>query len=291
MNRIRMKAKTLIVLSLITLLLASCSNSRNPKLIVKLVVDETQDRLGNNGMPVSMPLGNAGQSPSFNSISAHYLELSQSATKQLGEGSILYHAPETNKGGENAIDFRRAEIVAPGETWLEIPLSSLDAGTYNWVRLSLSYQNYDIVFHYNDQPYSATFASFVGFKQYIKDFEINGALIEVNENKKQGFWAFNSIGGLRTGQTPEGGTTVPNPLSTTSPIPAGSCVVTGNFNSPLVIHGDESEDLTITLSLSTNNSFEWLDQNNNGKWDVGQGQEENVVDMGLRGLRPGYSWQ
>ena len=106
-----MKAKTLIVLSLITLLIASCSNSRNPKLIVKLVVDETQDRLGNNGMPVSMPLGNAGQSPSFNSISAHYLELSQSANKQLGEGSILYHAPETTKGGENAIDLN--ELIDP----------------------------------------------------------------------------------------------------------------------------------------------------------------------------------
>ena len=37
----------------------------------------------------------------------------------------------------------------------------------------------------------------------------------------------------------------------------------------------------ITLSLSTNNSFEWSDKNNNGKWDVGKGLDENVVDMGL----------
>ena len=62
----------------------------------------------------------------------------------------------------------------------------------------------------------------MGFNQYIKDFEIDGETVEVNENKKQGFWAFKSIGGLQTGQTPEGGTTVPNPLATTSPIPAGS---------------------------------------------------------------------
>ena len=286
-----MKVKNLLVLLLITSILVSCSNSRKPKLIVKLVVDETQDRLGNNGMPVTMPLGNAGQSPLFNSISAHYLELSQSASTQLGEGTVLYHAPETSRGGEDAIDFRKAEVVEPGEIWLEIPLSRLDAGTYEWVRLSLSYQNYDIVFHYNDQPYSATFASFVGFMQYIKDFEIDGKVVEVKENKKQGFWAFNSIAGLQTGQTLEGATTVPNPLSTTSPIPPGSCVVTGNFNTPLVIQGDESEDLMITLSLSTNNSFEWSDKNNNGKWDVGQSLDENVVDMGLRGLHPDYSWQ
>ena len=100
-----------------------------------------------------------------------------------------------------------------------------------------------------------------------------------------------SIGGLQTGQTPEGGTTVPNPLATTSPIPAGSCVVTGNFNTPLVINGDETEDLTITMSLSTNKSFEWVDKNGNGKWDVDQGADENVVDMGLRGLQPSYDWQ
>ena len=200
-----MKLKNLFVLLLITSILVSCSNSRKPKLIVKLVVDETQGRLGNNGMPVTMPLGNAGQSPLFNSISAHYLELSQSASTQLGEGTVLYHAPETSRGGEDAIDFRKAEVVEPNMA--RNTSVSLDAGTYEWVRLSLSYQRYDIVFHYNDQPYSATFASFVGFMQYIKDFEIDGKVVEV-ENKKQGFWAFNSIAGLQTGQTLEGATTV-----------------------------------------------------------------------------------
>ncbi|REJ63628.1 MAG: hypothetical protein DWQ21_02245 [Bacteroidetes bacterium] len=282
---------TLLMLIAITAGLSSCRSNRNPKLMVKLVVDDTQDRLGNNGLPAALPFGNAGQNPMFNSISAHYLELAPTPYTQLGEGEILYHAPETTKGGDNAIDFRRAEIAAPGELWLEIPLSRLNAGTYEWVRLSLSYQNYDVVFHYNNEPYTASLASFVGFNQYIKDFEIDGETVEVNENKKQGFWAFKSIGGLQTGQTPEGGTTVPNPLATTSPIPAGSCVVTGNFNTPLVINGDETEDLTITMSLSTNKSFEWVDKNGNGKWDVDQGADENVVDMGLRGLQPSYDWQ
>ena len=282
---------TLLMLLAITAGLSSCRSNRNPKLLVKLVVDDTQDRLGNNGLPAVLPSGNAGQNPMFNGISAHYLELAPTANTQLGEGEVLYHAPETTKGGDIAIDFRRAEVAAPGELWLEIPLSRLDAGTYGWVRLSLSYQDYDVVFHYNNEPYTASFASFVGFNQYIKDFEIDGEIVEVKENKKQGYWAFKSIGGLRTGQTPEGGTTVPNPLATTSPIPAGSCVVTGNFDTSLVINGDETEDLTITMSLSTNKSFEWEDKNGNGKWDVDQGADENVVDMGLRGLQPSYDWQ
>ena len=80
-----------------------------------------------------------------------------------------------------------------------------------------------------------------GFHAIHKDFEIDGKVVEVKENKKQGFWAFNSIAGLQTGQTIRI-LQLPNPLSTTSPIPPGSCVVTGNFNTPEVIQGDESED-------------------------------------------------
>ena len=42
---------TLLMLIAITAGLSSCRSNRNPKLMVKLVVDDTQDRLGNNGLP------------------------------------------------------------------------------------------------------------------------------------------------------------------------------------------------------------------------------------------------
>lgn len=256
-----------------------------PMLKVKLDVDALQERLGNTGTPVSVPDSHAAQNPIFNTLSAHYFELAPSANTLLGEGAVLYHAPETSTGGENAIDFDQSVVVAPGEVWLEIPLSEVTAGTYEWVRLSLSYQNYDITFHYNDQPYTASLASFVGFNQYITSYDIGGETVTVNENRKQGYWGFKSIGGVQTGQAPEGATTVPNPLWNTSPIPAGSCVVTGSFDSPLVITGNETEDVVLTMSLSINQSFEWLDKNDNGHWDVDNG-DEKVVDMGLRGLKP-----
>jgi hypothetical protein len=63
-------------------------------------------------------------------------------------------------------------------------------------------------------------------------------------------------------------------------------LVTGAFDRPLVITGTETGNVTVNLNLSINKSFEWIDGNGNGKWDVDQ--NEAVVDMGLRGLFPTY---
>ena len=78
--------------------------------------------------------------------------------------------------------------------------------------------------------------------------------------------------------------TVVNPISSTSPIPDGSCVVTGKFNTPLIVLESNDDDINVTLSFSTNNSFEWLDLVPDGKYEPLVGEE--VLDMGLRGLHP-----
>lgn len=83
-----------------------------------------------------------------------------------------------------------------------------------------------------------------------------------------------------------------NPLFATSPIPPGSCAATGKLAKPLVIAGDEKKDVTVTLSFSINQSFEWVDANGNGQLDFygdGVTSNERIVDMGLRGLVP--SWK
>jgi hypothetical protein len=105
----------------------------------------------------------------------------------------------------------------------------------------------------------------------------------VNDDKLQGYWAFESNGAMVKGQAPAGATTVVNPLFASSPIPAGSCLVTGAFDAPLVISGNETEDVTVILSVSTNNSFEWTDPDGNGQYDPIDG--DVPVDMGLRGMR------
>ena len=92
--------------------------------------------------------------------------------------------------------------------------------------------------------------------------------------------------GIISGQAPL--TTVVNPLEQFGVIlPAGSCIVTGALDQTLSITGDETDDIDLILSFSINQSFEWMDTNNNQAWDidVGTGAVESVVDMGLRGLK------
>lgn len=117
--------------------------------------------------------------------------------------------------------------------------------------------------------------------------------VTVNANKAQGYWAAESWGTiygytfdeLLTGQAPPGATTVVNPISSTSPIPANSCVVTAAFKpGKLTITGTETKDVVVEVSLSINKSFEWQEVVNDGKWEPSKG--ENVVDMGLRGMVP-----
>lgn len=284
------KIAILILLFIATIPFFSCENetTSEPMLIVKFQFDPNQVRLNNLGQPSAVLAGNAGQSPIFNTISAHYVEMAPNANTQLGQGEILYHAPETTLGGSNAIDFAQSKIVAEGETFLKIPLKDVLSGSYEWLRVSLSYQNYQIAVRSQGVDYTGTLASFVGFNTYINSFNIGNNIFDVNANRAQGYWAFGLNGQpySSSGQAPAGATTVPNPISSTSPIPSGSCVVTGRFANNLVITGTETNDVTITLSLSINNSFEWHEVNADGKFEPAAG--ENVVDMGLRGLIPSY---
>ncbi len=259
-----------------------------PMLIVKFKFDPTQERLNNFGLPTALAAGHGAQSPIFNTISSHYVELAPDATTQLGAGTVLYHAPETTLGGANAIDFSQSKIVAEGETFLEIPLKKIVSGNYQWLRVSLSYQNYQISVRSSGQDYQGTLASFVGFNTYIGSHSIGNTFFQVDGNRAQGYWAFalNDLPYSTSGQAPANATTVPNPIAATSPIPAGSCVVTGKFATPLAITGYEKKNIVVTVSLSTNNSFEWIDLNNDGKYEPAAG--ETVVDMGLRGLVPSY---
>lgn len=270
----------------------SCSSdtTEEPMLIIKFKFDENQVRLNNLGQPSVVAPGNAAQSPIFNAISSHYIELASNANTQLGTGTIIYHAPETNIGGASAIDFSRSKIVGEDEVFLKIPLRDVAAGNYEWLRVSLSYQNYQINIRHQNVDYAGTLASFVGFNTYITEFNIGNNIFPVNANKAQGYWAFalNNQPYSASGQAPAGSTTVPNPIEATSPIPRNlnTCVVTGKFASNLVINGNETQDVIVTLSLSVNNSFEWHEINADGKFEPSIG--ENVVDMGLRGLIPSY---
>ncbi|MFN0201639.1 MAG: hypothetical protein ACKVTZ_08970, partial [Bacteroidia bacterium] len=270
-------------------------NPTGAKLIFKFKLDSTQTRLNNFGTVATIPAGRAGQSPKFKSIAAHYIEMIPNALTALGGGEVVYVGKETTQGGSTAIDFDSLKKVGNNEVFYSVPLSKVKAGNYEYLRVSLAYQKYDIRFKYvypSLPPFylTGTLASFIGYNSYIRNYQINTQSVALNANKKQGYWGFEvpaqppylPSANVSQGEAP--GTTVVNPLFATSPIPAGSCVVTGKFAQKLNITGTETKDIVITVSLSTNKSFEWIDSNADGEFEPATG--ETVVDMGIRGMIP-----
>ncbi len=265
-----------------------------PRLIFKFKFDSTQVRLDNLGNPATIPSGNEAQSPKFNSMAAHYIELAQTDWTALGNGEVVYRATENTLGWSNAVDFNDLNLVAEGEEAFSIPISEVTNGSYKWIRLSVAYQNYDIKFKSNSYIGWGTLASFLSFNTWINDFTIKTQSIAVNDDKLQGYWGFEAdipfFGYYTlTGQAPAGATTVVNP-NPNSPIPAGSCVITAQFvdasGNPmnLSITGNETEDIVVTVSISTNKSFEWEENSGDQLYEPAAG--DTLVDMGVRGLIP-----
>ena len=289
--------KFIYILPLIVVIFSlhtSCKkNNDKPKLIFKFKFDNTQERLNNFGLPSSIPAGHGTQSPVFNTMSAHYIEISPKDSILLGYGEVLYRAEETTAGGANAIDFSKSVLAKEGETFFSIDLDKIKTGTYKNLRVSLAYQNFDIQYKYSTYTFTGTLASFVGFNTYVNSYKIKDQTKVINGNKLQGYWGFetNTLGvyNVSDGQAPVGATTVPNILYGISNIPAGSCVVTGKFDQDLVISGNETKDIIVTVSISTNNSFEWSDVDGDNLFepiDATTGAiKDVVVDMGVRGLK------
>lgn len=284
----------LIGVALALVVLFSCKDddddmnlSNEPMVNFTFQFNSTQERLDNLGNPAPIPAGNAAQTPRFNSMSAHYVELAPTKFTPVGSGSILYEGPTNTLGGAEAVDLDQAVVVGEQEVFLSVPIKDIPTGFYDYLRVSVTYQNYDIDLQAQGFNLSGTVASFVGFNTYITSHTVSDSTVVVNDDRLQGYWAFETKGSpvavpVQSGQAP--GTTVPNPIFNTSPIPPGSCLVTGEFTNSLEIKGTETEDINITVSLSINNSFEWKDNNPNGIWEPLQ--NEPVVDMGLRGLVP-----
>lgn len=292
--------RSILLLPLLLAVFASCEKDdtedpepvvvdEGPRLVLKFKFDSTQARLNAFGLQSNVPAGHAAQCPRFNRMSAHYVEFAPNAFTALGAGDVVYHAPETTAGGSTAIDFDQSQEAGDGAVFLDMPLSDLDTGTYSWLRVSLAYQNYGINLSAFGTPLQGTVASFIGYNTYIGSYAIADSVVHVDGDRAQGYWGFEVSDppgwlptAVFTGQAP--GTTVVNPLFATSPIPAGSCVVTGQFASTLHITGSETEDVTIVVSLSTNDSFEWVEHGGNSVYEPLQG--DTVVDMGIRGMIP-----
>ncbi len=299
------------LLLLIPIFFAGCRDddpTTSNVLRVKFRFDPNQERLDNLGNPSPVAAGNAGQTPNFRGLSGHFIELLSNEFTLYKAGEELYEGPTVAASNSNpfgftdAIAFDSAIVVGSGETFLEIPLANINPGTYRHLRISVSYQSYDVNFNLKNVPtigdvdgQSGTVASFLGYNQYLSEFTVRDQSVNLNAAVLQGYWAFETDLGspydpynaVYSGQAPANATTVVNPFPN-NPVPPGSCVVSGSMDQDLVITGDETSDIEMTLSFSIDRSFEWVDDNGNGEWDLDATDptsSEQVVDMGLRGLQ------
>lgn len=275
----------------------------------KLKFDPDQLRLDNLGNPsAELPATHAAQTPDFHAMSAHFIELVPDEFTPYQAGTFIYKGEELPADNPNpfnfttAIDFEKAIVVDEGEVFLEVPIAAVAPGTYRHIRVSVTYQHFDVKFNLVNVPIvgqlsqqKGTVASFVGYNTFIEKLLIREGELNVSDFKLQGFWGFETnldapyaaYNQTSSGQAPVNSTTVVKPFPNAA-IPQGSCVVSGSFEQPLVITGEEKADVEITLSLSINQSFEWEDLNGNGEWDIDAQaplHSEKVVDMGLRGLK------
>jgi len=306
-----MKAPRLVYHVLILIALFSCvaedptaPSSSTPMLNITFVMDPTAERQDNLGNPATIPPGNAGQNPDFEILGLHFIGLYPDKFTPYENGVTVFSSPTTEKGGIAAIDFDQELFLTEEDNTISIPLSQVAAGTYEYFRSSIGFQKYNLVYNLggasanpnwpagisDDIDVNATLASFLGYNTYIGTYTIVNESVTVNANKLQGYFGLESYGeiagfsftDLTEGEAPQ--TTVPNPISATSPVPAGSCIVTGEFPVALTVPENPTQDINIQVVISTNKSFEWRDSNGNGKYEPLLG--EQVVDMGTRGVFP-----
>ena len=302
----------LCILSLLGLLLGSTGCKEEPTYLVHFRVkfDGLQERLNSTGYPVAVGSGKAAQTPLMNQIGIQQIELTTNSSTSFGKGTVLLTTPATTVGGEEAIDFSKVIMAKEGEDFLTVPIKNLPIGRYEWSRVSVAYQNFDVLFNMSNVPFVGSFldqrgtlASFLGQSTYITPYKVWNKLDNTKGNVKQGYWCYEtklvtpyaSNDRMFSGNSPDGMTTVVNMMSATMPNPIGSGIITGKFDTPLSITGTETKDIYVTLSFSVNNSFEWEETiERNGKWDynmqanTGQPSVERILDAGLRGLKVFY---
>ncbi|HRB38678.1 MAG TPA: hypothetical protein PK134_07240 [Bacteroidia bacterium] len=186
--------KNVLFILLAFVITTSCKkkdDDNEAQLIFKFRFDSTQQRQDNFGNAATLPANHGALSPVFNSMSSHYIELAPTAFTQLGSGAVLYRNSETTQGGDNAIVFSESVLAGNNEEFFRVPFKNIAPGTYQYLRVSLAYQNYDITFGANIlgtvyPNLKGTVASFIGFNSFINSFKIKDSTVTLNANRKQG---------------------------------------------------------------------------------------------------------
>ncbi len=272
-------------------------NSSGKQLVLRLKFDSTQIRLNDLGQVSTPALGIGAQSPLVRGMSINYIELMPNSASIPGAGVVLYKAGETSCGGSKAWNFCKGLVIKENEVFISVALSSIPAGSYPWIRISIAYQ--ELLVQANSISTGkapATIAAYSADLTYLAKTKIQNTVLTPTlggtGNKNRGYWlchqaVFNGAYRLE-GQAPH--TTVVNAntqdVNTTNQSFVYAQFVNSNTmnTEALVIGNNENNDREVVLSFSTKGSFEWTEITNDGLFQPEIG--ETIQDFGCRGLIP-----
>ncbi len=110
-------------------------DNSEPQLSFQFQFDENQERLDGFGNPVAVADGSAAQSPEFNSMSVHYIELVPNQFTMVEDGAIVYtgvtQAAASGSSFEKTIIWDEALVAGADEVFLELDLSVLPQALMN----------------------------------------------------------------------------------------------------------------------------------------------------------------
>jgi hypothetical protein len=291
----------------------------DPFLRLRVNFDTQGERFDANGELAEVPEGRAAYTPEMRELRISSIELVPDENTPVGQGVMLYEAATRVVFGEEITELDQTISTAGGIVANRFNFQDIPAGTYPYVRVGLAsakYQlNYDLHYHVKDStdtdsippdftvPVELTQLS-GGMAVLYSDAWVNtltpfNITLDINQQKRQGYYAFETsfTSSFELGNNVYVDSlfntipTLPNPISATAPTPESSGIITGVFDTPLEVTGQESEDVLVDLTFSTNQAFEWVDPNNDGRWDVWILAEtwERISDFGLRSLEA--SWE
>jgi len=243
--------------------------------------DSLQDRLDNSGMLSSIPGNHRALSPKNPGFRIGYIELLSDPSTPAGYGVRIFGTGQVSNSFDTGYPCCQG-VIDENENFSTPYLALQDPTTFNWMRIYFTYTHFDIDYKINGSPYETSVSGFLAEKSLTYYFEIRDSVYSEYSTKINGEWYLEA-------DTPGYGvvlhgsafTASPNILYNTVPTPSNSCVVTCAIDPPLFF--DHPDNKTITISLSTNKSFEWIENSDPDFFEPFNG--DTIYDFGIRGIK------
>jgi len=247
---------------------------------ITIKFDSTQDRLDNQGNIAMVLPGHGAQSPTFNAINIGFIELLTDSNIPFGAGVRILEVAQGINGNDTGYFCCNSSI---GENYtfnVEVPGNNLPK-LFKFVRVYFVYENYTIKFFMNGSEYYGTVAGFLASKSLTYNYQIQDSIFNTYVLKYNGDWAM-EVDTPGFGSILQGSAFVvaPNVLYQSSPVPAG-CIVTCAIDQGL--YQDIVDSNSITLSISSNKCFEWVEHSNPNYFEPFNG--DSIYDIGIRGIK------